>query len=177
VSGCATGARALAAAATPATTSLFMRLTVSISGTWHGFPGVRAGIGITGIAGTAGRIEPHTCRRNRPHLMMSEIKTLRARRYAARDFQRRGLREISSALFRLFINESAPVIIAAYADPNRHRGKNAMTRMIESIRRGVPAGLDEIAQLGRQLSRRRTDILAFYDLSSDILLTAPVQGC
>jgi transposase len=52
-------------------------------------------------------------------------------------------------------------IIAAYADPNRSRGKKAMTRLIESIRRAVPAGLDEIAQLGRTLWRRRADILAF----------------
>ncbi|GAA4294294.1 transposase [Mycobacterium paraffinicum] len=52
-------------------------------------------------------------------------------------------------------------IIAAYADPNRRTGKQAMTRLIESIRRGVPAGLDEIAQLGRTLWRR--DILAFFD--------------
>ena len=38
-----------------------------------------------------------------------------------------------------------------------------MTRLIESIRRRVPAGLEEIAQLGRTLSRLRTDILAFFD--------------
>ncbi|HEY1440214.1 MAG TPA: ISL3 family transposase [Mycobacterium sp.] len=54
-------------------------------------------------------------------------------------------------------------IIAAYADPNRRRGKKAMTRLIESIRRGVPTGSEEIAQLGRTLSRRRADILAFFD--------------
>ena len=40
-------------------------------------------------------------------------------------------------------------IIAAYADPNRRRGKKAMTTLINSIRRAVPAGLEEIAQLGR----------------------------
>jgi hypothetical protein len=48
-------------------------------------------------------------------------------------------------------------IIAAYADPNRCRGKRAMTKLIESIRRGVPAGLEEIAHLGRTLWRRRYD--------------------
>jgi transposase len=36
-------------------------------------------------------------------------------------------------------------IIAAYADPNRRRGKKAMTVLINSIRRAVPAGLEEIA--------------------------------
>jgi transposase len=54
-------------------------------------------------------------------------------------------------------------IIAAYADPDLRRGEQAMTRLIDSIRRGVPAGLEEIAQLGRALWRRRHDILAFFD--------------
>jgi transposase len=54
-------------------------------------------------------------------------------------------------------------MIAAYADPNRRRGKKAMTTLINSIRRGVAAGLEEIAQLGRTLWRRRGDILAFFD--------------
>src|SRR4029077_11859262 len=54
-------------------------------------------------------------------------------------------------------------IITAYADPNRRSGKQAMTRLIDSIRRGVPAGLEEIAQLGRTLWGRRDAILAFFD--------------
>jgi transposase len=54
-------------------------------------------------------------------------------------------------------------IMAAYADPNRRRGKRVLAAVIDSIRRGVPAGLEEIAQLGRTLWRRRHDILAFFD--------------
>jgi transposase len=38
-----------------------------------------------------------------------------------------------------------------------------MNTLINSIRRAVPAGLEEIAQLGRTLARRREDILAFFD--------------
>jgi Transposase len=38
-----------------------------------------------------------------------------------------------------------------------------MTRPIDSIRRAVPAGLEEVAQLGPTLWRRRADILAFFD--------------
>jgi transposase len=53
-------------------------------------------------------------------------------------------------------------IIAAYADPNRRTGKRAMAAIIDSIRRSVPAGLEEIARLGRTLWRRRHDILAFF---------------
>ena len=44
-----------------------------------------------------------------------------------------------------------PKINTAYAHPNRRRGKRAMTRLIDSIRCGVPAGLEEVAQLGRTL--------------------------
>jgi transposase len=67
-------------------------------------------------------------------------------------------------------------IIAAYADANRRRGKNAMTRLIASIRRGVPTGLEEIAQLGRTLWRRRTDILAFFDHRTSNGPTEAING-
>ena len=67
-------------------------------------------------------------------------------------------------------------IIAAYADPNRHRGKHAMSRLIDSIRRGVPAGLEEIAQLGRTLWRRRADILAFFDHHASNGPTEAING-
>ena len=67
-------------------------------------------------------------------------------------------------------------IIAAYADSNRRRGKRAMTRLIDSIRRGVPAGLEEIAQLGRTLWRRRADILAFFDHHASNGPTEAING-
>jgi transposase len=67
-------------------------------------------------------------------------------------------------------------IIAAYADPNRHRGKTAMSALINSIRRGVPAGLEEIAQLGRTLWRRRTDVLAFFDHHASNGPTEAING-
>ena len=66
-------------------------------------------------------------------------------------------------------------IIAANADSNRRRGKRAMTRLIDSIRRGVPAGLEEIAQLGRTLWRRR-DILAFFDHHASNGPTEAING-
>ncbi len=67
-------------------------------------------------------------------------------------------------------------IIAAYADPNRRRGKKTMTTLISSIRRGVPAGLEEIAQLGRTLWRRRDDILAFFDHHASNGPTEAING-
>ena len=54
-------------------------------------------------------------------------------------------------------------IIAAYSQPDRRRGKSMMTALINSLRRGVPAGLEELSQLGRTLWRRRADVLAFFD--------------
>ncbi len=64
---------------------------------------------------------------------------------------------------------------AAFADPNRS-GKRAMAALIDSIRRGVPAGLEEIAQLGRTLWRRRTDILAFFDHHASNGPTEAING-
>jgi transposase len=54
-------------------------------------------------------------------------------------------------------------IIAAYAHPDRHRGKTILAKVIQSLRRGVPTGLEELAQLGRTLWRRRADVLAYFD--------------
>ncbi len=55
-------------------------------------------------------------------------------------------------------------IIDAYADPDRRRAKTKLTRMIDTIRTGVPDGLDELAQLGRTLHRRRADVLACFSV-------------
>ncbi len=54
-------------------------------------------------------------------------------------------------------------MIAAYAHPDRRRGKAAMTAIINALRSGVPTVLEELAQLGRTLWRRRADILAYFD--------------
>ena len=54
-------------------------------------------------------------------------------------------------------------LIAAYSHPDRRRGKTMRAAIIDSLRRGVPAGLEELAQLGRTLHRRRADVLAYFD--------------
>jgi transposase len=54
-------------------------------------------------------------------------------------------------------------IIAAYRDPDRRRGQQTLIHVIDTIRAKVPAGLEELAQLGRTLHRRRADILAWFD--------------
>ncbi len=53
-------------------------------------------------------------------------------------------------------------IIAAYADPDPRHGRTRLTRLIDTLRRGLPAGLEELATLGRTLHRRRADVLAYF---------------
>ena len=54
-------------------------------------------------------------------------------------------------------------LIDAYAAPGRREGKIAMYKLLRQIRAGVPKELTELAQLGRTLWKRRTEILAYFD--------------
>jgi transposase len=45
-----------------------------------------------------------------------------------------------------------------------------------NLRRGVPTGLQEIAQLGRTPSRRRADILCFFDHHASNGRTEAING-
>ena len=54
-------------------------------------------------------------------------------------------------------------VIAAYRHPTRAAGKAVLKAVIDSIATGVPKGLAEVARLGRTLTRRAEDILAFFD--------------
>src|SRR5690625_1977555 len=56
-------------------------------------------------------------------------------------------------------------IIDAYANPKRSVGKKLMRKVMDTIRKGLPAGLEELAQLGRTLWRKRKQVLAFFDHS------------
>jgi transposase len=53
-------------------------------------------------------------------------------------------------------------LIDAYAQNDPHRGKTLLSTLIDLLRRGLPAGLEELAQLGRTLHRRRDDVLAYF---------------
>ncbi|MCJ7858966.1 ISL3 family transposase [Corynebacterium kalidii] len=57
-------------------------------------------------------------------------------------------------------------LIGAYGHPDRSRGRKLMIRVINTLRKGLPAGLEELAQLGRTLWRRRADILAYFDVGA-----------
>jgi transposase len=64
-------------------------------------------------------------------------------------------------------------LIGAYGHPDRSRGKKLMTRVIHTLHKGLPEGLEELAQLGRTLWRRRADILAYFDLGAS---NGPVEA-
>jgi transposase len=54
-------------------------------------------------------------------------------------------------------------MIAAYREPDRTKGRQLMTRLIACIGRDVPAALTEVVTLGRTLTKRAGDILAYFD--------------
>ena len=54
-------------------------------------------------------------------------------------------------------------MIAAYREPDRVKGRHLMARLIASISHNVPAALSEVVTLGRTLTKRAGDILAYFD--------------
>ncbi|WP_020386945.1 ISL3 family transposase [Kribbella catacumbae] len=54
-------------------------------------------------------------------------------------------------------------MIAAYREPDRRKGHELMTKLIESTSRGVPSVLSEVITLGRTLKKRAADVLAYFD--------------
>jgi transposase len=54
-------------------------------------------------------------------------------------------------------------MIGAYRDPDRSRGKQLMTALIASVSHGVPIALTELRTLGRTLTKRAEDVLAYFD--------------
>ena len=57
-------------------------------------------------------------------------------------------------------------MIQAYGHSKKSEGKKLMGRIINTLRKGLPVGLEELAQLGRTLRRRREDILAYFDIGA-----------
>jgi len=54
-------------------------------------------------------------------------------------------------------------IVTCYREPDKTIGKQTLARLIEAISHTVPAGLAEIATLGRTMNRRAGDILAYFN--------------
>jgi len=54
-------------------------------------------------------------------------------------------------------------MVAAYRDPDRRRGRDALRSLIGTVSLGVPTALREVITLGRTLKKRAGDILAYFD--------------
>jgi len=54
-------------------------------------------------------------------------------------------------------------IVTAYRDPDRAAGKTALRKVIDALSTGVPRPLTELITLGRTLTRRAGDVLAYFD--------------
>jgi len=54
-------------------------------------------------------------------------------------------------------------IVTAYRDPDRAAGKTALRKVIDALSTGVPTPLTELITLGRTLTRRAGDVLAYFD--------------
>jgi transposase len=54
-------------------------------------------------------------------------------------------------------------MITAYRDPDKTQGSQTMRAVIDSLRHAVPTALVELRRLGRTLSRRAADVLAYFD--------------
>jgi len=54
-------------------------------------------------------------------------------------------------------------MIAAYREPDRTRARVMMEKVIEALSAKTPDTLAELGKLGRTLTKRAEDILAFYD--------------
>jgi hypothetical protein len=67
-------------------------------------------------------------------------------------------------------------VIAAYADPDPQRGRTLLTTVIDRLRTGLPAGLEELATLGRTLHRRRGDVLAYFSHRASNGPTEAING-
>jgi transposase len=54
-------------------------------------------------------------------------------------------------------------MIGAYREPDRAKGQQLMSNLIDALSRGVPAALTELITLGRTLKKRAADVLAYFD--------------
>ena len=127
------------------------------------------------------RIQQQTCghRGRTGDPLYGVRRTLRTRFPLLTDRQRTRLEAVFADDDHLAVTVTWSVyqrIIAAYGHPDRRRGKSMMAAIIDSLRRGVPAALEELAQLGRTLHRRRNDVLAFFDHHASNGPTEAING-
>jgi transposase len=54
-------------------------------------------------------------------------------------------------------------MISAYREPDRAKGREQMSKLIQAVSNGVPAALTEVRRLGRTLKQRAADVLAYFE--------------
>ena len=54
-------------------------------------------------------------------------------------------------------------MVAAYREPDRAKATTMMEKLITALGKNVPDALPELAKLGRTLTKRALDVLAFFD--------------
>ncbi|MDL5159281.1 transposase [Actinomycetospora termitidis] len=59
---------------------------------------------------------------------------------------------------------------------DRARGKTLLTEVVDRLRSGLPAWLEELATLGRILHRRRDDVLQYFDHRASNGSTEAING-
>jgi len=127
------------------------------------------------------RIQQQTCgHRGRSGDPLYQVRrTLRTRLPLLSDRQKARLEAVFSDEAHLAVElcwSFYQRMIAAYAHPDRRRGKAMMTTIIDALRSGVPNALEELAQLGRTLRRRRADVLAYFDHHASNGPTEAING-
>ncbi|MGW3485678.1 ISL3 family transposase [Rhodococcus indonesiensis] len=127
------------------------------------------------------RIQQHTCghRGRAGDPLYGVRRAARTRQELLSDRQRRRLESVFAEDRHLPFAVTWRVyqdVIDAYADHDRRRGKKRLIRVIDAIRSGVPDGLEELAQLGRTLHRRRADVLAYFEYRASNGPTEAING-
>ncbi len=82
------------------------------------------------------------------------------------DKQRARLRDLFAADNHVEVEATWGIyqrMITAYREPDRKHGRELMGKLIESVSHDVPAALTELRRLGRTLTHRAADVLAYFD--------------
>ncbi|SJN16926.1 Mobile element protein [Luteococcus japonicus LSP_Lj1] len=112
------------------------------------------------------QITLHGSRGRKHHPLYQNRRTLHTGANLLTDKQHRRLEDLFGDDRHVAVEATWDVyqtMIAAYRTPTRVEGKKAMARLIDALASAVPADLVEVAKLGRTLTKRRDDILAFFD--------------
>lgn len=112
------------------------------------------------------QVSLHGTRRRKHHPLYQARRTLHTGADLLTDKQQRRLGELLADDRHVEVEATWGVyqrMITAYRATSRAEGKQIMTSLIDAIGTAVPSSLVEVAELGRTLTKRRGDVLAFFD--------------